>query len=248
MIAPVWGERAIHMKEERAIIIADIHIGIEFEYMMQGVNIGAQTDKLIERCRKLITKKKAEKLIVLGDLKHTIIAENEEKEEIMKMERKEMAKFIESLNEICEIWLIKGNHDAMLRSKKLKIFSSKGIKIDDISLIHGHSWADEKIMDSSLIIAGHIHPFVRMRTGIGYSYAKECWIKGKVRKKEFVEKYKRGNYKMNFVIMPAFNPLCGGTAVNRERVEEAIMKIFDIRNASAYLLNGINLGAIKNLM
>lgn len=248
MTAPVWGERAIYMEEERAIIIADLHIGIEFDYVLQGVNIGTQTDKLIERCRKLITKKKAEKLIVAGDLKHTIVAENEEKGEIIKKERKEVAKFIESLNEICEIWVIKGNHDTMLRSKKLKIFSSKGIKVGDVSLIHGHSWADEKIMDSSLIIAGHIHPFVRIKTEIGYSYSRECWVRGKVKKREFVEKYKNGNYKMDFVIMPAFNPLCGGTAVNRERIDEAIMKIFDIRNANAYLLNGINLGVIKNLM
>lgn len=246
MPMPVFGERAIYMENEKAIVIADVHVGIEFEYMLRGVNIGVQTDKLIERCRKLIMKKNAEKLIVIGDLKHTIVAEGGN--EIRKMERKEVAKFIKSLNEICEIWVIKGNHDAMLRSKYAKIFSSKGIKIGEVSLIHGHCWADDEIMDASLIIAGHIHPFVRLMAKVGYSYIKECWVKGKCKKKEFIKKYKNGNYKMDFIIMPAFNPLCGGTAVNRERVDEAIMKIFDIRNASAYLLNGINIGVIKNLM
>jgi len=48
--------------------------------------------------------------------------------------------------------------------------------------------------------------------------------------------------------MPAFNPLCGGIAVNREMLIGPMSKIMDIRNSYVYMLNGINLGRIRNLI
>ncbi len=242
-VLPIYMERAIYAEDEKTLIIADLHLGIEFEYMLQGINIAVQTENLINRIKKLIEKKKAERLIILGDLKHIIVADKE----IVKKERYEIRYFLKELSKIAEIWIIKGNHDGNIRSKYAKIFGSKGIKIEDIALVHGHAWPSPSLMDCEKIIMGHIHPNVRLQTKIGYSYIQPCWVRGNFKRKEFLRKYKEGNEKIEFIIMPAFNPLCGGIAVNKEEMVGALAKIMDIENAHVYLLNGLNLGKIKNL-
>ena len=62
-----------------------------------------------------------------------------------------------------------------------------------------------------------------------------------------MERYEKGNEKMEFIVMPAFNPLCGGIAVNRDEIAGPLGKIMDFDNAYVYLLEGINLGRISNL-
>ncbi len=244
---PVWNERAVFIDGESTLVIADLHIGIEFEYRKQGINIALQTDKLLERCLKLINETGAERIVLLGDIKHVIIAKDEQDREMMRMEGRIVRRFIRNLSEHAEVWIVKGNHDGRLRSKYAKIFGARGTSIGEIALAHGHSWADKEIMNKKYIIVAHIHPFVKITTKIGYRYMQPCWVKGKMKKDVFLKKYSEGNHKMKFIIMPPFNPLCGGVAVNEAEIKEGMMKIFDMENARVYLLNGINLGRIKNL-
>jgi len=49
------------------------------------------------------------------------------------------------------------------------------------------------------------------------------------------------------LVMPAFNPLCGGIAVNKEGIMGPIGKIMDIKNAQVYLLDGSSLGRVKDI-
>ncbi len=239
---PITGERALFLKANRAIILADIHIGIEMEYRMQGVNISLQTDALLERCRDMVLKKNAERIIIAGDVKH-IIPTAEAREE-----RREVSRFLKNLHEYADVEVVKGNHDGNLRSKYAKIHSSRGIMLDDVAIVHGHSWPSPEIMGAEAIVMGHIHPHVRIATTIGYSYLQPCWVRGKFMEEEFQKKYGEGNKDMEFIIMPAFNPLCGGVAVNREKVEGALFGIMDIDNAFIYLLDAINLGRVRNIM
>ena len=49
------------------------------------------------------------------------------------------------------------------------------------------------------------------------------------------------------IVMPAFNPLCGGIAVNREGVMGPMGKILDVSQAEVYLLDGSLLGKVKDV-
>jgi len=243
-VEPIWGERALFIDELKALVIADLHIGIEYELYLQGINIASQTDKLLKRCKQLIEKKKAKKLFIVGDLKHVIGKESEEYYEMMKKERKEVRYFLKELGKEIEIHIIKGNHDGLLKSKYAKIYGSRGLKIKNIAFLHGHAWPSHDIMNADLLIMGHVHPFVRIKTKVGFSYLEPCWVRGRF-KKEKLKKY--GVNKMNFIIMPAFNPLCGGIAVNSEELIGPMAKMLSIDNAEIYLLNGLNLGRVRNL-
>jgi len=240
--SPVYGERALFFGEEKAVIIADLHIGIEMEYRMQGVNIAPQTDALLQRCIEIVEEMEAETLVIAGDIKHIIAGEKRERAE----ERREVSRFLKEISNHVDVEIIKGNHDGYLRSRYARIHSS-GIVMDDVAVIHGHSWPSPDMMDVEMIVMGHIHPHVRISTSIGYSYVQPCWVRGSFVRKKFREKYPRGNEDMEFVIMPAFNPLCGGVAVNREEVEGALMGLLDMGNASVYTLDGVDLGRVRNL-
>lgn len=244
---PIWGERALLIEELGALVIADVHIGMEFEYNLQGVNIGIQTDALVNACRTLLEKHAAEKLIIVGDIKHTIMAREKEQKTLMMREQREVRHFLKTVGEIADIVIIKGNHDGALSTRYAEVHGGRGIAMGTISFAHGHCWPHEKIMEGNLIILGHIHPFVRMTATVGYTSIHACWVRGKFRKKEFLQKYRGGNHDMEFIIMPAFNPLCGGVAVNREQIGGGIFSLTDMEGASVYTLDGINLGMIRNL-
>ena len=244
---PVWKERALFIEELRALVIADVHIGIEFEYNLQGVNIGIQTDSLVNKCRMLLEAHDAEKLIIVGDLKHIIMARDKEQKTLMMREQREVRNFLRTLHDVAEIIIIKGNHDGALTTKYAEVHGARGLALGNISFVHGHCWAHERIMKGNILILGHIHPFVRMTAAVGYTSIHACWVRGKFRRKEFIEKYGNGNKNMEFVIMPAFNPLCGGVAVNREHIGGALFSLADMEHASVYTLEGINLGTIRNL-
>jgi metallophosphoesterase superfamily enzyme len=47
--------------------------------------------------------------------------------------------------------------------------------------------------------------------------------------------------------MPAFNPLCGGIAVNKEPIIGPFEKILNVKNANVYLLDGSSLGKVKDI-
>jgi metallophosphoesterase superfamily enzyme len=52
---------------------------------------------------------------------------------------------------------------------------------------------------------------------------------------------------MKFLIIPAFNPLCGGIAVNEKGIVGPLNKLLDISKSEIYLLDGTFLGIIKNI-
>jgi len=239
MIQPIYGERALAIG--KTIVIADLHLGIEYEYEEKGIKVPVQTKNLLERVISILDKTKAERIIILGDLKHII----EKREYIMK-ERKQIGYFLKELNSHAEIWIVKGNHDGSIKSKYAKIYGARGLMLDDVALAHGHAWPSKNIMDASFFIMAHLHPNIRITTKTGFSYMEPCWVRGKF-KKEFKEKYPEGNEKMEVVIMPAFNPIAGGIAINKEKLTHGIASLIDVENAYAYTLNGINLGRIRNL-
>ncbi|MEA2054169.1 MAG: metallophosphoesterase [Candidatus Thermoplasmatota archaeon] len=247
---PLYKKRALYVSSMKAIVIADLHIGIEYEFSIRGANIPSQTEVLLKRCEEICKEKSAEKLIILGDVKHMIVqVKNTREYEIaIKKEKKEVKFFLDKLKEVIELLLIRGNHDGGLNPhKNLKVYGSRGLLLDEIGFVHGHAWPSKEVMKGRLLVMGHVHPVVRLRDKLGYSISKSCWIRASLKKDVFLERYRDANAGMEVIIMPAFNPLCGGMAVNTEGIMGPMKKLIDLENANAYLLDGTNLGKISYL-
>jgi len=189
----------------------------------KGFLIPRQGEALAERINKIMKKTRTTKLIVVGDLKHKIPVSSEfEKEELHAFLSKLKAK---------KVILTKGNHDGKIEQilhgyQKLKVV--KSFKIKNYLFTHGHRKIET---DAKTIVIGHNHPHIKFKDEVGSVYIVPVWVKGFVGKQ-------------NLIIMPAFNEMAGSTIIT-DWLLGPIAK--NIRNASAFLLDGTDIGKTKNI-
>jgi len=163
---------------------------------------------------------------------------------------------IEQLAKRIKIILCKGNHDTELEdiiSKEVKIYSSRGFKIKKYGFFHGHAWPSKRLMKCDWLFMAHIHPAIEFKDSFGHRIVEQTWIRGRLDEELVKKKYKIRNIgRLRTIIMPAFNKMLGGMAVNKISNEELFgplltNKILDIDKSRAYMLDGTYLGNIKQL-
>jgi len=241
-IQPVKDKPAVFIKDKKTLIIADLHIGIEEELKEYGIQSGSQTKKLLFEINQICKRYKPKNIFLLGDIKHNIPASTFQ-------ERRDVKGFLEKIKKFGKIHIIPGNHDGNIDKiipKEIMLHPSSGIVIDNLGLVHGHRWPKEEVMRCEKIIMGHTHPSIMLTDRMNYKTYESCWVKGSFFADKLKEKYK---IKKNpeVVIIPAFNPLCGGIAINKEGIVGPFGKIIDIKNCQIYLLDGTFLGKVNNI-
>ncbi len=234
---PVYGIPAL--KAGNALIICDLHIGVESHLRSKGFHLTSHTNDM----RQAILDSADEdinKLIVLGDVKDSVPGST-------KQEYAEIPDFFESLFERFDtIDVVRGNHDTMIEEflpPRVRIRPATGMKFDDLGLIHGHTWPSQDVMDCETLILGHNHPAVMFRDGVGRQMTEPCWFRGNFAKEEN-DKYQK--LPKNFIVIPAFNRMLGGSPINviGEDLLGPVLNsdLLDLDNGSIYLLDGICLG------
>ncbi|MBI4399476.1 phosphoesterase, partial [Candidatus Micrarchaeota archaeon] len=155
----------------------------------------------------------------------------------------ELPNFLKDLQKLVEVIIVKGNHDGNIErfSGEVKVYGAGGLKVSDLGIVHGHAWPSEEVMKSKYLVMGHNHPQVEFRDKLGRRYAEKAWVIGSL---------KEGKIKV--IVMPAFNPLVGGISFNRVECNQLLgpifkNELFKLEDAKVRLLNGIELGKIKNL-
>ncbi|MEM1583200.1 MAG: metallophosphoesterase [Nitrososphaerota archaeon] len=246
-------------KPEPAIVVSDIHFGFEAEFRERGIRIPSQTWRITELLIKLIEEQEPRKIIILGDLKHKIPYSS-------TIEWEEMPKAIEMIKQTgVKIMLVPGNHDGNIKKvlgNAIKYASSSGLLIEGekkFFLYHGHRWPNIDILESDVILMGHLHPMINLRTDVGSIIKKPVWMLMEGDKeniaKVFREKYGarlkvRGRIKL--IILPAFNPLLTGISINNIRPEDRLWPLiktnsFSISLAEIILLDGRSLGRLEHV-
>ncbi len=241
-IQPIPNEPALFIKEKEILIVADLHIGIERELWEKGLQVASQTKSMIKRLISLFKKYHPHEIILLGDIKHNIPTST-------MQERTDVKRFLESIQSYGTIHILPGNHDGNI-NKLLKpdilLHPSDGYVIENIGFIHGHRWPKEEIMQCKYVILAHTHPTIMLTDRLGYKTYESCWLRGKCIKSILEEKYHSSN-NPNMIVMPAFNPLSGGIAVNCEPIIGPFKKIINVKNADVYLLDGSSLGKVRGI-
>jgi len=239
-IQPIPNVPALFIKNKKILVIADLHIGIEKEFIDQGLNIHSQTQNMKNQIENICFKFKPNEIIILGDVKHNIPSSTIQ-------ERRDVKNFLEVISKLCEIHIIPGNHDGNIKklcSEKIMIHPSFGYSIENIGFFHGHRWPSEEIMNCKQIIFGHTHPTIMFTDRLGYKTFEQCWIKANFRKNFLKNKYPNSK-NPEILVIPAFNPFCGGIAVNKEGIAGPLGKIIDIKNSQIYLVDGTFLGKVN---
>jgi putative SbcD/Mre11-related phosphoesterase len=277
MITPLPPHPAALLRAQRTrtIVIADLHIGWEMALSQRGIHVPTQTPKLLQKLTNLISTYKPEKLLILGDVKHTVsTAEIGEWRDIPDF-------FGDLKKQVQEICIIRGNHDGNLEPllpESVELLPATGVTVSGVGFFHGHRWPSPTLLNCRTLIMGHVHPVVAFRDPAGFRITRQVWVKANCNKTRLTEtllqkhEIKIGknpeetlwkHYRIRprttqLFIMPSFNDFLGGKPLNErkssreakiERIVGPVLRseAVDVENAETYLLDGTFLGTLDQL-
>ena len=265
----------IKSAKTRTLIIADPHLGWEMTLREKGIHVPSQTSRLTEKLTSLLTKYQPQTLLILGDVKYSVVASQ-------PGEWHEINQFFTTIKRhVPEIGIVRGNHDANLEPmlpENIRLHPASGISINGIGLFHGHKWPSPKLLKCKTLLMGHLHPVVAFRDPAGFKITRQVWMKVKcdpeALAKTLLQKHgikieetatetlkKHYNFEPKTTqafIMPSYNDFLGGRPVNnsaskRTRETEPLIgpllrsKAVDVVNSELYLLDGTFLGTLNQL-
>lgn len=192
------------------VVVADLHLGIEMQLRRSGFNIPSQMPKMMASLESLA--RAGRSLMILGDLKHKI-------PNVGGREDKEIRALVGRMLELYDrVLLVAGNHDGGVSSalpEGCEAVSSRGARVGDVGLFHGHVWPSDEVMGARTVVMAHVHPSVLMVDSLGTRSTEKCWVRAGFSQERVRERYRACPDEL--VIVPAFNPLLTGTPVNGDR-------------------------------
>ena len=259
----------------KTLVIADPHLGWEMGLRDKGIHVPSQTPKLLQKLITLLSKHKPDKLLILGDVKYTVVTTE-------PGEWHDIPDFFTQLKEyVGDIAVVRGNHDANLEPllpENINLLPASGTIIGDVGLFHGHKWPSPTLLKCKTLIMGHLHPVVVFRDPAGFKITRQVWVKAKCDttqlSKTLLQKHgikiedtpeetmkKRYDFKprtSQVFVMPSFNDFLGGRPINeaapREEGQTPKMigpvlrsEAVDLDKSEIYLLDGTYLGNLNQL-
>ncbi len=239
----VYDEPAMVVKADGSeyLVVADLHVGMELELSRKGVHLFNATDRMAERIIHIMKEFSLKNLIMLGDIKESILYPENAELKLLKSFFKRLEGF--------QIGIIAGNHDAHL-GDIINHEVHKELVLGDFGFLHGNRKPSQEMMGLDYIISGHEHIAVRIREKSGAVYEQKAWAFYELDKKKALSEYEKLNHKIKLISMPAFNDLIMGTTVDKSsknRLNPLLSNnIFDYGSAEIYNLMGqkINIGRL----
>ncbi len=251
LVDPVPGEPAAvaDLGEDRALVIADYHAGIEDALRYEsGVEVENRAESRRERVHRLLDRTGVDRLVVLGDFMHSIGGPG-------GAERGEIEVLLESRS--VPVTVVKGNHDGDIESiverarsprtpdsiPEVTVTDGGGRRLGEVGFVHGHSWPDPAVLAARTVCVGHEHPCVRLTDEVGGSRVEPVWLRGRLDREAFADRIERWGAP-DLVVFPAFNDLSGGTWINVAGQEFLCPFLPEgLAEGEAYLLDGTRLGS-----
>jgi putative SbcD/Mre11-related phosphoesterase len=277
MITPLtpYPAAIVETQKSRTLIVADLHIGWEMALLQKGIHVPTQTPKLLSNLSSLISIHRPEKLLILGDVKHTIAtAKMSEWHDVPDF-------FNEVKKQVSSIDILRGNHDGNLNAllpENVKLLPATGTRLGDVGFFHGHQWPSPALLACKTLVMGHVHPVIAFRDLAGFRISRQVWVKARCNgnrlTKVLLEKHKikierspaetlRKYFHIKprtvqLFVMPSFNEFLGGRPLNENRLtidgktEMVVGPVLrsdavDMGQAEAYLLDGTFVGTKNQL-
>ena len=225
---------------KKTLIVGDTHFGMEQKLQKKGIYDENFSRKLVDRLISIIKQHKAEKVILLGDVKESITVLDKKTEDALNR-----------LADVCEIIIVRGNHDGGIEKfKRATIYPSDGFVYENLGLLHGHSYPSDELLMCDYLVMGHQHPLIRIADSFGKVHSEPVWIFAENNGNKLKEHYKRFNKKIKLILMPAFNPLVGFPIklTKKDALGPLFNKnLFKLDDALLFRLDGTRLGNFKQI-
>ncbi|MGA7475675.1 MAG: metallophosphoesterase [Thermoplasmata archaeon] len=247
--APALVIEPVGRTDARTLVIADVHLGLGSTSDRSLGPPEGSADRLAERLLDLVRSTRAEAVIIAGDAKHPIVGTPPALRPVV------FDFFAELLREGLTVELVLGNHDVGIvrhLPREVIVHPATGVVRGEVGIFHGHRWPSNKVLRAPRLVAGHLHPGFRLAPTVDDPEGKRrCWVRvervppgGKApRRRRHIEPRAQ-----EVVILPAFNPIAGTEALNRERPARGrsflYRRFLSQGVARAYLLDGTDLGIL----
>lgn len=228
---------------ERILVVGDLHLGLEDELKQKGFTVPSQTDELARTVADAARGREVDRIVLIGDVKHNIPYTTFD-------ERRELGRFFEALlDAVDRVDIARGNHDAGLEEDLpdgVGLRDARGFVLGRVGFLHGHTWPDPDVAAAEVIVIGHVHPAVAFTDHQGARQKEACWLRMQVTDR-YRERYDGAEPLV--VVLPAANPLLGGTAVNEETPPGPLFGngAVDLDGARVTTLDGIDLGRLADV-
>jgi putative SbcD/Mre11-related phosphoesterase len=166
----VPGEAALIFSDSSGstLLISDLHLGLEKEMARRGFRVPSYTVKMVERVRNLAEAHRAERIVVLGDVKHSV-------GRVEDIDWGVVPWFFETMLDLFpSVEVVPGNHDGSIKTvlpQRVKLHPSDGAVLGKgrtrIGVAHGHAWPSEEAIETRNLVIGHSHFTYEMRTPWG---------------------------------------------------------------------------------
>ncbi|MFA6870058.1 MAG: metallophosphoesterase [Methanomethylophilus sp.] len=244
LLQPVPGLPALRLDD--SLVIGDLHIGVESHLVSKGFHLSSRTDDMYDRIR-AAAGSEVRRIIMIGDVKDSVPGST-------RQEYREIPAFCDRLLETFDqVDIVRGNHDTSIEEfvpGQVRVWPASGAVIDGVGLIHGHTWPSPEVMAAEHLVMGHEHPTVMFADSVGAHMTEPCWLRGRFREPREGDRYPK--LPQQFIVVPSFNKLLGGSPVNI--IGQPLLgpllnsDLVDLDTAEIFLLDGIDLGRRSDLM
>jgi putative SbcD/Mre11-related phosphoesterase len=203
------------------LLISDLHLGLEKEMAKKGFLLPAYSVRMVERVKQVAEEYSATRLVVLGDVKHTV-------GKVEDIDWGVVPWFFDTMLDLFEVVeVVPGNHDGNIKAvlpPRVKLDGSQGTVLgkgrERIGVAHGHAWPSEEAIATRNLVIGHSHFTYEMRDGMGTRTKESVWVTAGYDVANLMEgagysSKLRG--KGRLTVMPPFNRLVGGQPINRSK-------------------------------
>jgi uncharacterized protein len=251
LLKVIPGEAALTFSEgdSTTILISDLHLGLEKEMASKGFRIPPYSMRMLERINAAAEKYGARRLMVLGDVKHSI-------GKVQDIDWTVVPWFFDTLLDIFSaVEVVPGNHDGGIKAvlpSRVKLYPSTGAVIGEaekVGVAHGHSWPSQEVISCGTIVMGHSHFRYEMRDRFGAKSREAVWLFASYGVSALLAKagyLGSGPEEGRLIVMPPFNNLVGGQAINAKGGFDfgPILSsgCIDVKAADIFLLDGTRVG------
>ena len=230
-------------------MVSDLHLGLGAGPGHPAGPLEGSGDGLAGELVRVARAAEADTVVVAGDAKHPIVGTPPALRPVV------FDFFARVLADGFAAELVVGNHDVGIvpyLPREVAVHPATGMVRDGVGIFHGHRWPDARTLRSEQLVAGHLHPGFRLApTANDPEGKRRCWVRVEVpepsrsprtRPKSPVVRARE------VVILPAFNPIAGTEALNRERPARGRTFLYrhflGLGASRAYLLDGTDLGPL----
>ena len=235
----------------RTLVVSDLHLGLGGDRARPGGPPEGSAERMAEELARLAGEARAGSLLIAGDVKHPIVGTPAALRSVV------FDFFGRLLSESISVEIVLGNHDVGLvryLPKEVVVHPASGVLRSGVGVFHGHRWPSRHVPRARKLVAGHLHPGFRLAaTADDPEGKRRCWVR--VEFDPDPPRRQRGRHAFpnatELVVLPAFNPLAGTEALNRQRPARGrsflYRRFLGKGRPRAYLLDGTDLGPLPTV-